>query len=115
MRCTKSVMMYGALGRKTSHTTNHPTFSIVEESFPIARAKNHAATAGTAARNRFQARNPRAREPDRANRKRSRAPHQLNSITKSSNRGACPPFLKRDAIESAEPSIDFSCEWSKTL
>src|SRR3954469_9729922 len=89
-------MMYGALGRNTSHTTNHTIRSIVEEFFPIARANNQAATAGTAARKRFHARNPSASEPDRANRNKSKIPHQPKSITKSSNRGACPPFWKSD-------------------
>src|SRR3954471_7456134 len=83
-------MMYGALGRKTSHTTNEPTRSTSEEFLPIARAKNQAATAGIAARKRFHAIKPSARDPVRAKRNTSNAPHQHNSITNSSKRGACP-------------------------
>jgi hypothetical protein len=66
--------------------TNHPTCLIGEEPFAIARAKNQAATAGIAARKRFQARNPRASDPDRTKRNKSKAAHQLKSIPKSSNR-----------------------------
>src|SRR6185436_18439874 len=80
------------------HKTNHVTRWIVEAFFPIARANNHAATAGIAARKRFHARKPSASEPDRANRNSSKAPHQPSSITKSRSRGACSPLKTRGFI-----------------
>src|SRR4051812_15199885 len=79
-------MMYGALGRKTSHTANHPIWAITFDCPFADLAKNHAAMAGTAARNRFQTRNPNASEPDHAKRNRRRAAHQPSSVPNSKRR-----------------------------